>query len=71
MKEAYLDGGRPHNLDFTLERSWVEARWEPRENIMGGRLRVYATGVGLIQNQLSLNPQDPPVPGGEPAPGIS
>jgi molecular chaperone DnaK len=29
MKEAYVENGRPHNLDFTLERSWVEARWEP------------------------------------------
>jgi molecular chaperone DnaK (HSP70) len=29
MKEAYLENGRPHNLDFVLERSWVEARWQP------------------------------------------
>src|SRR5262245_6344289 len=29
MKEAYLENGRPHNLDFTLERSWVEAHWQP------------------------------------------
>jgi molecular chaperone DnaK (HSP70) len=29
MREAFLDGGRPHNLDFMLERSWVEAHWAP------------------------------------------
>lgn len=29
MREAYLENGRPHNLDFTLERTWVEARWAP------------------------------------------
>jgi molecular chaperone DnaK len=29
MKEAYVEGGRPHNLDFLLERSWVEAHWQP------------------------------------------
>jgi molecular chaperone DnaK len=29
MKEAYLENGRPHNIDFILERSWVEERWEP------------------------------------------
>jgi molecular chaperone DnaK len=28
MREAYVESGRPQNLDFTLERSWVEARWE-------------------------------------------
>jgi molecular chaperone DnaK len=29
MREAYVDHGRAHHLDFTLERSWVEARWAP------------------------------------------
>jgi molecular chaperone DnaK (HSP70) len=29
MREAYLEQGRPHNLDFQLERPWVEARWAP------------------------------------------
>jgi molecular chaperone DnaK len=29
MREAYVENGRPHNLDFTLERAWVEARWVP------------------------------------------
>jgi molecular chaperone DnaK len=28
MREAYVERGRPHNLDFILERTWVEARWE-------------------------------------------
>jgi molecular chaperone DnaK (HSP70) len=29
MREAYVTAGRWHNLDFTLERSWVEERWAP------------------------------------------
>jgi molecular chaperone DnaK len=29
MREAYVENGRAHNLDFTLERPWVESRWEP------------------------------------------
>jgi molecular chaperone DnaK len=29
MREAYLADGRSHHLDFTLERTWVEARWAP------------------------------------------
>jgi molecular chaperone DnaK (HSP70) len=29
MRDAYVDHGRAHNLDFMLERSWVEARWAP------------------------------------------
>jgi molecular chaperone DnaK (HSP70) len=29
MRDAYVDRGRSHNLDFTLERAWVEARWAP------------------------------------------
>jgi molecular chaperone DnaK len=28
MRDAYVDGGRSHNLDFVLERPWVEARWQ-------------------------------------------
>jgi len=29
MRDAYVDRGRSHNLDFVLERAWVEARWAP------------------------------------------
>jgi molecular chaperone DnaK (HSP70) len=29
MREAYVENGRAHNLDFVLERAWVESRWEP------------------------------------------
>lgn len=29
MREAYVDRGKAHHLDFTLERGWVEARWTP------------------------------------------
>jgi molecular chaperone DnaK len=29
MRDAYVEQGRSHNLDFTLERAWVEARWIP------------------------------------------
>jgi len=29
MRDAYLDQGRAHNLDFALERTWVEAHWAP------------------------------------------
>ncbi len=29
MREAYVDNGRPHHLDFSLDRAWVEARWAP------------------------------------------
>ena len=29
MRDAYVDHGRSHNLDFVLERTWVEARWAP------------------------------------------
>lgn len=38
----------------------LEARWEPHEEILGGRLRLMATGVVLSQSSLSLNPLDPP-----------
>src|SRR5215813_2113665 len=43
MKEAYLEGGRPHNLDFILERAWVEARWEP----------LFARVVSTIEDALN------------------
>jgi len=29
MREAYLDHGARRDLDFVLDRSWVEARWAP------------------------------------------
>lgn len=29
MRDAYVEHGRSHNLDFVLERAWVEARWVP------------------------------------------
>ncbi|HEX3476584.1 MAG TPA: Hsp70 family protein [Kofleriaceae bacterium] len=29
MREACFAGGRSHHLDFKLERTWVEARWQP------------------------------------------
>jgi len=29
MRDAYVDHGRSHNLDFKLDRPWVEARWAP------------------------------------------
>jgi len=29
MRDAYVDHGRSHNLDFMLDRPWVEARWAP------------------------------------------
>jgi molecular chaperone DnaK (HSP70) len=29
MRDAYVDHGRSHNLDFVLERKWVEERWAP------------------------------------------
>jgi molecular chaperone DnaK len=29
MREAYVVAGRAHNLDFRLDRPWVEARWAP------------------------------------------
>jgi molecular chaperone DnaK (HSP70) len=29
MREAYVVAGRGHNLDFRLDRPWVEARWAP------------------------------------------
>jgi molecular chaperone DnaK len=29
MRDAYVSGGRAHHLDFKLERSWVDARWQP------------------------------------------
>jgi molecular chaperone DnaK (HSP70) len=29
MREAYVADGRSHNLNFKLERPWVEARWAP------------------------------------------
>jgi molecular chaperone DnaK len=29
MRDAYVENGRSHNLDFILERAWVEARWGP------------------------------------------
>lgn len=29
MREAYVEHGRPHDIDFVLERAWVEARWVP------------------------------------------
>jgi LPS-assembly protein len=34
----------------------IEARWDPRQPILGGRLRFLATGVALDQNQASLDP---------------
>jgi len=42
MREAYLENGKPHNLDFLLERSWVEARWEP----------LFARAVAVIEEAL-------------------
>ena len=37
----------------------IEARWDPRDPILGGRLRFLATGVDLDQNQASLDPCGP------------
>jgi molecular chaperone DnaK len=42
MREAYMENGRPHNLDFTLERAWVESRWEP----------LFARAVSTIEDAL-------------------
>ncbi len=29
MREAYVHGGRPHDLEVVLDRAWAEARWAP------------------------------------------
>jgi len=43
MREAYVDHGRAHNLDFRLERPWVEARWAP----------LFVRAVDVIQAALA------------------
>ena len=42
MRDAYVDNGRSHNLDFVLERAWVEARWRP----------LFARAVQTIEQAL-------------------
>jgi molecular chaperone DnaK len=29
MRDAYMAGGRSHDLQTTVQRSWIEPRWEP------------------------------------------
>jgi molecular chaperone DnaK (HSP70) len=42
MRDAYVSGGRAHHLDFKLDRSWVEARWQP----------MFARVVSTIEDAL-------------------
>ena len=42
MRDAYVSGGRAHHLDFKLERSWVDARWQP----------LFARVVSTIEDAL-------------------
>jgi molecular chaperone DnaK len=43
MREAYVEHGKAHNLDFTLERAWVEARWVP----------LFGRAVATIEDALN------------------
>ena len=43
MREAYVDHGRAHHLDFRLDRAWVEARWAP----------LFARAVTVIETTLA------------------
>ncbi len=43
MREAYVDQGRAHHLDFRLDRPWVEARWAP----------LFARAVTVIEAALA------------------
>jgi molecular chaperone DnaK len=42
MRDAYVDQGRSHNLDFILERAWVEVRWAP----------LFARATAVIEEAL-------------------
>jgi LPS-assembly protein len=41
----------------------IEAHWSPHEDVLGGRLSLAVSSVGLFQTNLSLDPLDPPVDG--------
>ena len=63
-RNAYLSiaafsfqGLRPSDVDrtFPVVGPLIEARWEPQQQILGGRLRVNASGVALTRDQSPDN----------------
>jgi LPS-assembly protein len=53
-----IQGLRPTDIDRTFPTvgPLIEARWEPRESIMGGRLRARGSAVALTRDQSPDNP---------------
>lgn len=53
MAAFSIQGLRPSDVDrtFPIVAPLIEARWEPPREILGGRLRVRASGVALTREQ--------------------
>ena len=53
-----IQGLRPGDSDrtFPLVAPLVEARWEPDQNILGGRLRLLGSAVALTRDQSPISP---------------